>query len=83
MVSPVLIFLSMIYTFITHSIYSYSQKCVECQRLNAMFEGVGANLKLRMNTARVNIENGGVKTGKRFAVENTPEFILLVKPIKK
>lgn len=48
-----------------------------------MFEGVGANLKLRMNTARVNIENGGVKTGKRFAVENTPEFILLVKPPKK
>lgn len=57
-------------------VFFYSQKCVECQRLNALWEGVGADLKLRMNTARVNIETGGVDTGKRFGVEKTPEFIL-------
>uniref|UniRef100_A0A336MJM0 CSON002057 protein n=1 Tax=Culicoides sonorensis TaxID=179676 RepID=A0A336MJM0_CULSO len=58
-------------------VFFYSQKCVDCQRLNALWEGVGANLKLRMNTARVNIETGGVETGKRFGVEKTPEFIFI------
>lgn len=57
-------------------VFFYSQKCVECQRLNALWEGVGASLKLRMNTARVNVEQGGVDTGKRFGVEKAPEFIL-------
>ncbi|XP_063705990.1 uncharacterized protein LOC134835069 isoform X2 [Culicoides brevitarsis] len=57
-------------------VFFYSQKCVDCQRLNALWEGVGANLKLRMNTARVNIETGGVDTGKRFGIEKAPEFVL-------
>ncbi|XP_063705989.1 thioredoxin domain-containing protein isoform X1 [Culicoides brevitarsis] len=58
-------------------VFFYSQKCVDCQRLNALWEGVGANLKLRMNTARVNIETGGVDTGKRFGIEKAPEFVLI------
>lgn len=57
-------------------IHFYNQQCVDCQRLNALWEGVAAELKHRMNVARINIELGGTETGKRFNVQKVPEFIL-------
>ena len=58
------------------SIYSYSQNCIECQRLSAVWEAVGAALKNRMNVARINKDSFGVQTAKRFQVQKVPEFIL-------
>lgn len=57
-------------------VHFYDQKCVECQRLAAIWEGVASELKHRMNVARVNVGSQGVETGKRFNVQKTPEFIL-------
>lgn len=55
----------------------YDNKCVDCNRLTATWESVGAKLKTRMNVARVNKGMKGTQTAKRFKVENVPEFILL------
>lgn len=54
---------------------SYSTNCVDCQRLSAVWEAVGAALKSRMNVARVNKDYLGGKTAKRFNVSKAPEFI--------
>lgn len=55
----------------------YDNQCVDCNRLTATWETVGAKLKSRMNVARVNRGAKGVLTAKRFKVEQAPEFILL------
>lgn len=55
----------------------YDNSCIDCQRLNAIWETVGAKLKIRMNVARVNRATKGIQTAKRFKVESVPEFILI------
>lgn len=37
----------------------YSTDCVDCQRLQARWEAVGAELKSRMNVARINRQTQG------------------------
>ncbi|XP_046390833.1 thioredoxin domain-containing protein [Ischnura elegans] len=54
----------------------YSNDCVECQRLQARWEAVGARLKTRLNVARVDKQNRGGATARRFNVRQTPTFIL-------
>jgi len=55
----------------------YDSQCVDCNRLSATWETVGAKLKTRMNVARVNRVTKGIQTAKRFKVEQVPEFILI------
>lgn len=55
----------------------YDNQCIDCNRLQATWETVGAKLKTRMNIARVNRGAKGILTSKRFKVERSPEFILL------
>jgi len=55
----------------------YSQTCIECQRLTAVWEAVGARLKNRMNVARINKDTIGSQTAKRFNVLKAPEFIFI------
>ncbi|XP_055697737.1 thioredoxin domain-containing protein [Phlebotomus papatasi] len=55
----------------------YSPECVDCQRLNAVWEAVGANLKTRLNVARVNKGTLGASTARRFNVQKVPEFIFI------
>lgn len=55
----------------------YDNTCVDCNRLTATWETVGAKLKTRMNVARVNRGTKGIDTAKRFKVQQVPEFILL------
>jgi hypothetical protein len=58
----------------------YDNSCVDCTRLGAIFEAVGAKLKFSYtNVARVNIKTKGVQTAKRFKVEKVPTFILIRK----
>lgn len=58
----------------------YDNSCVECTRLGAMLEAVGAKLKFSYtNVARVNIGTKGTQTAKRFKVEKVPTFILIRK----
>ncbi|KAF7276996.1 hypothetical protein GWI33_009576, partial [Rhynchophorus ferrugineus] len=54
----------------------YSTDCVDCQRLHARWESVGAQLKGRINVARVNRATTGAKTARRFDVFEVPTFIL-------
>ncbi|CAG5075765.1 Similar to TP02_0602: Thioredoxin domain-containing protein (Theileria parva) [Cotesia congregata] len=54
----------------------YSDNCVECQRLGARWEAVGAKIKRRINTARVNKHTSGAATARRFSVYDVPELIL-------
>lgn len=54
----------------------YSTNCVECKRLQARWETVGAKLKTRMNVAMVNRETTGRVTSRRFAIVDTPTFVL-------
>lgn len=54
----------------------YTDNCVDCQRLQARWEAVGAKLKTRMNVARVNKGTTGAVTGRRFGVQEVPTFIL-------
>ncbi|XP_018322234.2 thioredoxin domain-containing protein [Agrilus planipennis] len=54
----------------------YTNECVDCQRLQARWEAVGAHLKTRMNIARVNRGSTGAATGRRFDVFDVPAFIL-------
>ncbi|CRK86253.1 CLUMA_CG000176, isoform A [Clunio marinus] len=55
----------------------YDNQCIDCSRLSAIWETVGAKLKSRMNVARVNRGTIGAITAKRFKITNAPEFILL------
>lgn len=55
----------------------YETQCIDCNRLAATWETVGAKLKVRMNIARVNKATKGILTAKRFKVEHVPEFILI------
>lgn len=57
--------------------YSYSSECVSCRRIFAIWEGVGAVLKRKMNVARVNSLQGGILTAKRFNIEETPVFLFI------
>ncbi|XP_008560921.1 protein disulfide-isomerase A4 [Microplitis demolitor] len=54
----------------------YSDSCVECQRLGARWEAVGAKIKRRINTARVNKHTTGAATARRFSVFEVPQLIL-------
>ncbi|XP_056638380.1 thioredoxin domain-containing protein [Diorhabda sublineata] len=54
----------------------YSTDCVECSRLQARWEAVGAYIKSRINIARVNKGGSGAVTGRRFDVTTVPAFIL-------
>ncbi|XP_060526097.1 thioredoxin domain-containing protein [Cylas formicarius] len=54
----------------------YTNDCVECQRLQASWEAVGAHLKSRVNVARVNRATTGAKTSRRFNVFDVPSFVL-------
>lgn len=53
----------------------YSTDCVECQRLQARWEAVGAKLRTRLNVARVNRQTVGAATARRFGVWEVPKFI--------
>lgn len=55
---------------------SYNRECIDCQRLSAIWEAVGAKLRNRVNVARVDKDVSGVKTAQRFHVKKAPEFIL-------
>ena len=59
-------------------VLSYSPDCVDCQRLQARWETVGAQVKSRMNLARVNKAVGGAATADRFGITEVPSFILYV-----
>ncbi|XP_063824159.1 thioredoxin domain-containing protein [Ostrinia nubilalis] len=53
----------------------YGASCVECQRLHAVWEGVGATLRGRINVARVDANLAGINTAKRFKVTKLPTFL--------
>lgn len=55
---------------------SFNRECIECQRLSAVWEAVGAATRNRLNVARVDKDFQGVQTAKRFKVQKAPEFIL-------
>lgn len=58
-------------------IFFYSSDCVSCRKLFAIWEGVGATLKRRLNVARVNRLQGGVLTAKRFNIDESPVFLFI------
>ncbi|EDS40764.1 transmembrane protein [Culex quinquefasciatus] len=53
----------------------YTSNCVDCQRLTAVWEAVSADLKARMNVARIQKDGKGIETAKRFRIEGVPAFI--------
>ncbi|CAG9795241.1 unnamed protein product [Diatraea saccharalis] len=53
----------------------YGASCVECQRLHAVWEGVGATLRGRINVARMDANLAGINTAKRFRVTKLPSFL--------
>lgn len=53
----------------------YSTDCVECVRMIARWEAVGAKLKQRVNVARIDKYTTGASTARRFNVYQAPEFI--------
>ncbi|XP_046962907.1 thioredoxin domain-containing protein [Vanessa cardui] len=53
----------------------YGASCVECQRLHAVWEGVGATLRGRINVARMDANLAGLNTAKRFKVKKLPAFL--------
>uniref|UniRef100_A0A1E1WLZ4 Thioredoxin domain-containing protein n=1 Tax=Pectinophora gossypiella TaxID=13191 RepID=A0A1E1WLZ4_PECGO len=53
----------------------YGASCVECQRLHAVWEGVGATLRARVNVARIDANLAGANTAKRFKVGKLPAFL--------
>ncbi|KAG6459083.1 hypothetical protein O3G_MSEX011185 [Manduca sexta] len=53
----------------------YGASCVECQRLHAVWESVGATLRGRINVARIDGNLAGVNTAKRFQVTSLPAFL--------
>ncbi|XP_065371058.1 thioredoxin domain-containing protein [Calliphora vicina] len=58
-------------------VFFYSADCVFCLRLHATWEAVGANLKHRLNVARIDRLGSGIATAKRFGIVESPEFIFL------
>ncbi|KPJ18879.1 Thioredoxin domain-containing protein [Papilio machaon] len=54
----------------------YGASCVECQRLHAVWESVGATLRNRINVARIDANLPGVNTAKRFKISKLPSFLL-------
>ncbi|KAL3280350.1 hypothetical protein HHI36_017839 [Cryptolaemus montrouzieri] len=54
----------------------YTNDCVDCQRMQARWEAVGAKIKSRTNIARVNRATTGAATARRFDVYHVPTFIL-------
>uniref|UniRef100_A0A0A9YCS3 Thioredoxin domain-containing protein n=1 Tax=Lygus hesperus TaxID=30085 RepID=A0A0A9YCS3_LYGHE len=54
----------------------YSNDCIDCQRLQARWETVGAKLKTRLNVARVNRKTTGRVTSRRFHIVEEPTFLL-------
>jgi len=54
----------------------YTTECVDCQRLQARWEAVGAELKTRLNVARINRAGAGAATARRFDVFDVPSFVL-------
>ncbi|XP_050502706.1 thioredoxin domain-containing protein [Diabrotica virgifera virgifera] len=54
----------------------YTSECIECTRLQARWEAVGAHIRSRINIARINKGGDGAITGRRFEVTNVPSFIL-------
>lgn len=54
----------------------YTPECVDCARLQARWEAVGAHLKSRLNVARVNRMTTGAVTSRRFDILNVPSFVL-------
>jgi len=54
----------------------YMNDCVDCQRLQARWEAVGAQLKNKVNVAQVNRGTTGSETAKRFSVTHVPAFLL-------
>jgi thiol-disulfide isomerase/thioredoxin len=54
----------------------YKNTCITSQRLQALWEAVGAELKGRINVARVDKSGAGAATGRRFEVKDTPAFVL-------
>lgn len=56
--------------------YSYTNDCIDCQKMQARLEAVGARLKSRMNVARVNRGTTGAATARRFETFYVPAFIL-------
>lgn len=53
----------------------YGASCVECQRLHAVWESVGATLRGRINVARMDASLAGLNTAKRFHVTKLPVFL--------
>ncbi|XP_068631164.1 thioredoxin domain-containing protein [Battus philenor] len=53
----------------------YGASCVECQRLHAVWESVGATLRGRINVARVDANLAGENTAKRFKVSKLPTLL--------
>jgi len=54
----------------------HKNTCVKSQRLQAVVEAVGCELKHKLNVARVDKGSDGAVTGRRFGVTETPAFIL-------
>ncbi|CAG9865458.1 unnamed protein product [Phyllotreta striolata] len=54
----------------------YTPDCVDCTRMQARWEAVGAKIKSRINIARVNKAGSGAATARRFEVLAIPSFIL-------
>ncbi|XP_045473580.1 uncharacterized protein LOC123679998 [Harmonia axyridis] len=55
----------------------YTSDCIDCQRLQAIWEAVGAKVKeSRVNIARVNRATTGAATARRFNIYDVPTFIL-------
>lgn len=55
----------------------YTVNCVDCQRLTAVWEAVAADLKTRMNVARMEKGGKGSTTADRFRIDGVPAFIFL------
>nr|CAD7438301.1 unnamed protein product [Timema bartmani] len=59
------------------NVLNYSTDCVDCQRLQARWEAVGAKLKSRLNVARINRQTSGAVTARRLEIRDVPTFVLL------
>ena len=53
----------------------YGTDCLECVRMTARWEAVGAKLRQRVNVARIDKYTTGASTAKRFNIYKAPEFI--------
>nr|CAG4640962.1 EOG090X0856 [Eulimnadia texana] len=53
----------------------YRTDCEFCHRFASRWEYVGSQLKGRTNLAKVDIQDAGISTGRRFNVEKIPTFL--------